>query len=733
MRSLLALFMLLTLKVWPQLAVVRDTITVRENNRTLKMPWANGINYANVSSMDLNGDGIKDLVLYDKLNQYSAGTFRCFIHTGAAGNATFRENTLLPYFFPKVLNWAVMLDYDCDGKEDIFTSSGSGVKVYRNTTLNGVISFSLVNNLLLSDYNPGGNPYMVNIYASPVAVPGIADVDNDGDLDIVSFSSQGAFIEFHRNMSKELYNNCNNLVFQMEDYCWGKISENACLVKLDDCGSKHGRPAKTYHAGSCLTCFDSDGDLDMDLLMGDISCTMIHYAHNNGSSGAAHFSDTTQLYPNYPSKGNTKTVKANYFPCGYHSDADGDGKKDLLVAPSTFGSDNFSSLWYFKNTSLTSTVNFQFQKDNFLQDEMIEVGQNSFPAIIDHNADGLKDLLIGTFGYNINGVFSAKLALYENKGTAALPSFSLITRDYAALASKNLPYVMPAVGDIDTDGDQDILIGTFNGQIHWLENTAGSGNPCNFSTFKNNPFNITTVSSVAAPFIFDLDIDGKPDIITGTKNGRLAWYRNIAATASAPSFTLADGFLGGVDVKGDVNIFSIDGYAVPFFYKENTTVNLLVGTVSGNIQHYVVPSPTSAFTQLSANVNGLNEGSQSTVCYEDINGDGKRDLFVGNAGGGLSFFTSDSPFVGMDETAQRSPPSIFPNPACSQLFIRLNGPGSLSEIRISDITGNEVLSTKAWSTSCEVNIESLAPGIYFVRIKELTSGKWQNTKLLIER
>jgi hypothetical protein len=52
-----------------QLLVARDTITVRENGYVLKMPWANGINYSNVSNIDLNFDGKKDIVIFDKINQ----------------------------------------------------------------------------------------------------------------------------------------------------------------------------------------------------------------------------------------------------------------------------------------------------------------------------------------------------------------------------------------------------------------------------------------------------------------------------------------------------------------------------------------------------------------------------------------------------------------------------------------------------------------------------------------
>jgi FG-GAP-like repeat len=209
-------------------------------------------------------------------------------------------------------------------------------------------------------------------------------------------------------------------------------------------------------------------------------------------------------------------------------DVNGDSKKDLIATPNALGGENFKSVWLYKNTSLTNTVNFQFVQDNFLQDEMIDVGQNSFPIVFDYNADGKTDLLIGNYGYYGNGVLNARLTLYQNIGSAAVPSYSLITRDYAGLStrtlSNSLPLnnAMPTAGDIDNDGDVDICIGTSSGQIHWLENTAGAGNVCNFSVFKENPFSFTTGSSAAAPQLFDLDADGKLDLLIGTKNGRIS-------------------------------------------------------------------------------------------------------------------------------------------------------------------------------------------------------------------
>lgn len=729
-----------------QLPIARDTITVIENGYVLKMPWANGINFANVSNLDLNGDNKKDLVVFDRLNIYGRGRFRCFINVGSPGQTKYRESWSHSYLFPEAANWAVFKDYNCDGKEDLFCSTTSGIRVYKNISNGTHFGFELVKPLLYSNYNPGYS----NLYTSSVGVPGIVDIDGDGDLDILTFSPQGIFVQYHQNMSVENGFNCDSLIFNYTNPCWGMISESSCSVNFNVCEGARIKEAeieqpdpKVYHAGACLACLDSDGDNDIDLLLGDIVCNTIQYIHNTGTPLVASFTDTTKLYPNYPNKNSTTQVRMNSFPCAYNVDVNADNKKDLIVTPNSYGTENFKSMWLYQNTSTTNTVNFQFVKNNFLQDEMIEVGQNSFPVVFDYDQDGKKDLLIGNYGYYSGNSLSAQLTLYRNIGTKSQPTYSLITRDYAGLSgitlsnSMRINHVMPTIGDIDLDGDEDILFGTSSGQIHWLENTAGPNNVCNFSAFHENPFNFTTPSGGAAPQLFDLDNDFRLDLLIGMQNGRVAWYKNIS-TGTTPVFTLVTSSLGGIDVRGDPNAFGFDGYAVPFFYRENDVTHALVGSFAGNIFQYTVPSVvTNSFTLITRNVNGYNEGSHSTLCYEDINNDGKRDMIVGNSGGGLNFFSSKSVYVGLDNSGTNALDAnvhVFPNPVNSQITVSINHLDfQNADVVVQDLLGKQVLRKHLVSNSEPLDFSLLNKGIYIARITVNSSTRsYQVTKKLIK-
>lgn len=90
-----------------------------------------------------------------------------------------------------------MRDFDDDGYVDIFTAvpQVSNVRVYRNTSAltGGTLSFSLFKDTIISVYPP-----TLALYSGKSDIPGIDDIDGDGDLDILTFGVGGQKIEWHK-------------------------------------------------------------------------------------------------------------------------------------------------------------------------------------------------------------------------------------------------------------------------------------------------------------------------------------------------------------------------------------------------------------------------------------------------------------------------------------------------------------------------------------------------------
>lgn len=725
-----------------------DTIPVKVNGNWLKNPWVGGHNYVQFSDIDMNFDGIKDLFVFDRTGH----KVTTYINKGTPNTVDYIDSTYkYAPKFPHLEDWALIRDYNCDGKPDILTYAITvgGIKVWKNTSSGGNLQFTLQSAYIKSDYTPANTTDLLsNLYVTRVDIPTLDDIDGDGDMDVLTFDYSSTGVEFHINKSIELGYNCDSLIFILDpNGCWGNFEEDnaTCSISLSACrlinpdSARIANANKPLHTGSCSICLDMDADGDKEIIIGDISCCNMTLLTNSGTPATANITAKDTAFPstNIP-------VNMNLFPCGYFLDVDNDSKRDLIVAPNApNASIDKESIWFYKNTGADNAPVFSRVKRNLFQDDMIETGSGADPVFFDFNNDGLTDLLISNY-LAITDSCPASVSFdvwaFENIGTATLPVFNLMSTDYANLSVQisGTPSKHMTFGDIDNDGDKDMFVGDYNGFIHLLNNTAGPSAPANFvytslvtdaatSTFID-------IGSYAAPQLIDLDRDNDLDMIIGRRQGNLFLYENTG-TANTPVFELTNNNLGGVDVSK----FYVTGYSVPFMFDSSGKYNLIVGSEAsrnypptGWIWYYkdIDANLGGDFTRVDSMYKDIWEGHRMIVHGADINADGGMDLVIGNYAGGVSIYMGDSNVVPVPEISVSSFDfSIFPNPSSGYSSITVSNftPNEKYYLNIYNSIGEIIYSHLITHTQSKID-KILSSGVYSY---EVSTKNFSKTKKLV--
>ena len=719
-------------------------IPVQEGNKSLRFPWAGGINFPWISSIDLNADGLKDLFLFDHHND----RILTFLNNGNS-NADLAWN-YAPDFsnqFPPVSNWVFLYDYNCDGKADFFTLSSArqcaGIAVYKNISSGNNLRWAIVDSCLQRTFVTTRN----NIFANSISLPNFNDVDGDGDMDILGYNSlPDGRILYYKNHSIESYSVCDSLDFILESLCYGNFQlkiggtntvgcfQCPCRVRrpLTDIDSISVDPevppiifpepvtdqseaARRDDTVSSIFSMDVDGDGFKELFVGDIASSNTLMIHNAGTEMDAQ--DT--LFPSYDSP-----AIFNGFHYHAYIDVDNDGLNDFIVMPNDH--ENKLGIWYYKNLGTNASPVFTLESNSFLQNNMIDVGEDACPVFFDYDGDNLLDLVISKAVFNsVNGVYKSGLYLYKNIGTTTVPSFNLITEDFAGLTATGL-YVSPtypAFGDLDGDGDKDMIIGLEDGQFHYYQNNSGPGNPASFTGPTAN-YMMIDVGKFATPQLFDLNHDGLLDLISGGQRGFINYYQNLGTTSS-PIFNSVptNDTLGCIVLQG---VGTTDGFTVPFFYDSLGFTRLLVASENGNINQYDnIDGNLNGCFNLAGNIYNTPESSRIkfniTVNGGDLNGDNLTDIIIGQSTGGAEVRYQHNPFSGIPESVKIKPTfEVFPIPVNDEMIIRFyHLDNSSSVLRVYNSIGEVVKVKLIKEESTELKTSSWNAGIYFL---QFTSG-----------
>lgn len=716
----------------------RYDIDFVKDNKTLMFPLAGGLNNPQLSAVDLNEDGLDDLLVFDRVGD----VLLPFLSDGTKYNFA-PEYTA---YFPNIKNWLLLRDYNGDGIMDLFGDSDvpgvDGILVYTGYYENGHIAYKRFNfnwiYNIISFKLPSGS--RTQLYVSKIDYPAIDDVDCDGDLDILTFNLGGGYVELYANRSVERGFGRDSLIFELTEDCWGGFFESGFNRKIDLSPTKDGCARRLdevvlRHTGSTLLTFDVDGDGDKELILGDLTFNNLTLLTNGGNCQTAWMTQQDTIYPSYNVPFNVPT-----FPAAFYLDLNFDGKKDLAAAPNqALISEDRQPLWRYENTGTNANPRFELRQKDFLVNEMMDIGTGANPTFVDYNADGLLDLVVGNnYVFQTSGAHQASLFLFENIGTTTAPKFNLVDEDYLSMSrfSSNTVNFAPTFGDLDGDGDLDALVGEDQGRLFYAENKAGAGKPLVFGDWQYGYQNID-VGISSTPFIADVNRDGLPDLLIGERNGNINYFQNIGTKDNA-QFNASQTTAPNTERFGYVDARVpgyVAGYSAPVLVDVQGKYYLLTGTDVGEIELYgdVETNIYDTLTTETEHFGNINVGAQTRIALADLDQDGLLEMVVGNERGGLSAFKTNLPSSGTvptTEPIENVDIQIMPNPATTTVQIVVNDyNNSPKSLQLFNLAGQLILQ-KSWkNASLDLDISYLQPGIYIAKIE--LRGRVETKKLVV--
>lgn len=709
-------------------------LTVKTGSDTLENAWSGGLNYTQFSDFDFDFDGDMDLFLFDR----SSNNIRVFTQEGSGSNTHYELAYNAKNYFPADIRYrATLVDFDADGRKDMFSYGIGGIKVHRNVgdATNG-LQWELFTDLLYSEYANGSG----NLYVSSSDIPAIVDVDFDGDTDILTFHIGGQHLEYHQNQSMELYGIPDSLIFELKNECWGKFQEDVTTnsVLLNDpnapcVGGDISNPQKAAnHSGSTVLALDIDNSGVLDLILGDVAFPNLTLLINGGT---APNTDSPMISADVAFPSNSTPAYMQLFPASYFLDVDFDGVKDLIVGANAKNvSQNVKSILFYKNYGTTAIPNFILTSDHFLQSEMVEHGLGSIPVLVDLNEDGLKDLIVANlFRYKPTLNKECTMAYYQNTGTSTNPVFSFVDDNYLNIPAYGYGLrSVPTFGDLDNDGDEDLFLGRENGTIAYIPNQS-SGSGAVFTTPAQNYLDaggqLITAAAYAHPQLFDLNEDGLLDLILGGKSGKLIYYRN-SGTVTSPQFTLHNANLGNVNVS---TVDNPDGYSAPHFFRYADTTYLFAGDFSGRMNYFSQIEgqldPGQSFVLETPDFLGINTDAYSSFWVEDVNNNGNLELYVGQDLGGLWRFEHDPNSGAAIFELPQSKFTIYPNPTKGTVIIS-SLDETIGKIWITSVFGELIFESADFQQKWELDLSNYPSGVYFVTVQ--SENRLQSTKKLVK-
>ena len=673
-------------------------------------PFAGGYVQPRPQLVDLDNDGDADLVVSE------GGRGLAYferVGNGGPGHGFAWRSDALDGIAPGT--WFRMGDLDGDGDFDLLTQGAPGrVRYYRNTGTQKIPVFTLAADELMQ--TNGTDP----VTNEDTSIPALVDIDNDGDLDFLHGQADRGHITFFRNDG--VSGGLPQFTFVTVDFEGIEVFEDSPSCERPVVGGRG-----SLHGANALTFVDLDDDNDFELFWGDFFARSLYYFNNTGSANEPEFELISEAFPL------DEPLTSGGYNTPFFGDVDDDGDFDLVIG--ILGGlcssieNKFDNLYFYLNVGTPSDEQYMLQAERLI--EGVDLGERAVPVLADVDGDGDLDMVVGN---DPLGILGSQLAYYENQGDASGASFQLTDPDWLSLEYDFGAYA-PIFADLDNDNDLDLIVGGFNGRLAFLRNTGSSTNP-NY-VLVDERFQNIDVGQYIRPTFGDVDGDGDLDLLTGESNGLLKIYRNIG-TAETPLF---DTESNGSPVAADLAYRDAIGLGIDVGFDSaprfadidgDGDLDVLTGTQDGPIRFF--RNTGSANNPSYVEEQGIAAFRPTTVpAFGDLDGDGDLDSIVGNRSGGLLFYSN-----GLFQVGIAAPPDIpgdrtmnlrvEPNPSSGRVTFRFDGDVSDdTELAVSDSLGRTVArlpvaSSKRfveWDGACATASEmdsGLASGVYVVRL-----------------